>query len=67
MTRKNNETRQLSATERDIDRAIERIYNTYGTNLAAFFSAVQQKRQVEPGPRGREREQPKTEQPKATH
>jgi len=42
-------TRQVNsqATERDIDRAINRVYDVYGTNWDAFLSAVRKDRKEE--------------------
>ncbi len=34
-------TMRLSAVERNIDHAIQRVYNAYGTDLSAFFKKVQ--------------------------
>jgi hypothetical protein len=34
-------TMKLSAVERDIDAAIKRVHETYGTDLFAFFKNVQ--------------------------
>jgi hypothetical protein len=39
-------TMRLSAVEQNIDRAIQRVYNAYGTDLSAFFKKVQREAQA---------------------
>jgi len=41
MVRDKDHTSKLSAIERDIDDAIQRVHARYGTNLSAFFRKVQ--------------------------
>ncbi len=38
---KQHSTRKLSAVEKDIDAAIQRVHDAYGTDLPAFFKKVQ--------------------------
>jgi hypothetical protein len=40
-------TMRLSAVERNIDHAIQRVYDAYGTDLSAFFKKVQRESQAQ--------------------
>jgi hypothetical protein len=41
MLKNKYETMRLSAVERDIDEAIQRVHEVYGTDLSAFFKKAQ--------------------------
>ena len=45
MLKDKQHTRKLSAVERDIDAAIQRVHDAYGTDLSAFFQKVQRETQ----------------------
>jgi len=47
MSKDKYETMKLSTTERNIDQAIQRVYETYGPDLSAFFKDVQRKARAE--------------------
>jgi hypothetical protein len=59
MSKAKQETVKLSTAERNIDRAIDRVYRTYGTNLSAFFSDVQRRIQQEQSAAASEPRKPK--------
>ena len=40
-------TSQLSKTSKEIDRAVSKIYQIYGSDLSAFMSSVRQKQEAE--------------------
>lgn len=48
MLKDRHHTSKLSAVEKDIDAAIERVHAVYGTDLAAFFKKVQREVQANP-------------------
>ncbi len=56
MVKDKQHTMKLSAVERDIDAAIQRVHETYGTDLFAFFKKIQ---------RDAKQAQPKQEPPVA--
>jgi hypothetical protein len=39
--------RKPNQAEIDMDRAVERVYQTYGSDLSVFFRAVQQEMEME--------------------
>ena len=43
MMKANLERKKLSSTEQEIDRAIQKVYETYGGNLSAFFADLDRK------------------------
>jgi len=51
MSKDKYETMKLSTTERNIDQAIQRVYETYGPDLSAFFKDVQQRKAQAEAPR----------------
>jgi hypothetical protein len=62
MFRDKQQTMKLSAVERDIDAAIQRVHETYGTDLYAFFKKVQrdtQHAQLQPDSPGTQRPSPR--------
>jgi len=46
MLRDKHNTLKLSAIEKDIDAAIQRVQDAYGTDLSAFFKKVQRETQT---------------------
>ncbi len=47
MSKDKYETLRLSAVERHIDDAIQRVHSVYGTDLSAFFKNVQREAQAQ--------------------
>ena len=47
MSKDKYETMKLSKTERNIDQAIQRVYEAYGANLSAFLKNAQREAEVE--------------------
>jgi hypothetical protein len=45
MVRQKQHIVKLSAVERDIDAAIQRVHEAYGTDLSAFFKKIQREAQ----------------------
>lgn len=43
---KQHQTMKLSAVEKNIDDAIQRVYDAYGTDLPAFFKKIQRESQA---------------------
>ncbi|MBI3208789.1 MAG: hypothetical protein HYZ37_07795 [Candidatus Solibacter usitatus] len=60
MSKAKQETVKLDATERNIDKAIHRVYQTYGTNLSAYFSDLQRRLQQDQSAQASEKRAPKS-------